>query len=75
MYSVGDIISRTQSYDPYESIIFNNYVGISFMVMNVEKIVIKSTMKTVTHYKLLCIETGDILHATASSIKTWEKLA
>lgn len=75
MYDVGDIIKRTESYDPYDSIIPNNYPGISFMVMNVEQIVIKSTMKTVTHYKLLCLETGDILHATASSTKTWEKLA
>lgn len=74
MFKIGDLLKKV-GYDPYDD--QGNYLGsgINYMVMDVEEKQLPVTMKTVTTYKLLCIETCQYITTTAETAKRWEKSA
>ena len=77
MFKIGDLLKKV-GYDNYDD--QGNYLGsgINYMVMDVEEkkvqiTIIPVTMKAVTSYKLLCIETRQYITTTSEAANRWEK--
>lgn len=72
---VGDILKRESKDDPFSTFynLSRQYGTLYFLVLDINYKSYKALQRTITTYKLKCINSGDIIYTSIPSNKYWSK--